>query len=197
MLIFQFIIFAKFNWLAFHMKIIGKYTDGGIRFFKNDLLIFYSYTRIKWFRQRKIITNNKDEKIKEINTSIGFKGIRHIIKSKSYLNEIILKLKGSFTKNYFEAKINNNLYKVVIHKGLTVSFFKNNAQIGYYTKSTSSLEKEDIIIICNSNVQLELIITFITCLELSYQEDRENIGLDFGNIAGEYIPFNKNWKPTN
>ena len=176
------------------MEVFGKFSDGNIRFYKNSNPFYVAQSKTSWFKQRKILFNKLGKEVLKIRTKIGFSGIKHIIKYKNDPNKLILQLKGTLTKNYYECIINIDVYKIFIHKGLFTSIFKNNKQIAYYKKSSISSE---IQLIYNSDVKLELMITFITCLELSYYDENESLVIDLGNIGGEYQSFNEKWKPMN
>jgi hypothetical protein len=172
--------------------------DNQISFIKKDEVIFYGDYIVSFFKIKRRFFSSKDEKIAEIKTKIGINGIRFKILFENNTPSIVLRLKGTIIKNFFECDFLGENFKIIRHKGHLTSIFKNQEQIGYYEKAKiTSFGNQKIKLTCNSNINEELIYIFILALELSTQEQDEAVTFDFGNIAKEYKSFDSSWKPTN
>ncbi|CAA0190096.1 hypothetical protein [Tenacibaculum maritimum] len=175
-----------------------KYSNSTLKFYHKDTLVHYGICKVSWFKQRKILSDPSKNEILRIKTKIGFNGIRHIINFKNDLTDIILKLKGSLSKNYYECIYKKDEYRIICHRGHNTSIFKNGEQIAYYSKKSSAVfSAPEIQLISNSDINFHLIFSFILSLEISYQDKNEAITLDLGNVGGEFKPFNEKWTPRN
>ncbi|AUC16612.1 hypothetical protein BTO06_16295 [Tenacibaculum sp. SZ-18] len=176
------------------MKIDIKRNGNEYVFLKNEKKLYYAIYSISWFKTKKELFSDKKQKIAEVIPKIGLNGVKYKITLNNY--NLTLKLKGSLLKNYYEAFYKNDIYKIIKHKGYYVSIFKNNIQIAYYkTHKTTFNNSEKTQLVCNSDTEETLLITFIVALELTHQEHDEVGSINLGNIALEYKPFNKKWKP--
>lgn len=92
----------------------------------------------------------------------------------------------------------NDKYEIVEHIGLKSSIFKNNIQIGYFEKKSTSLFNGYVIkLIINNNENIALICSFVLAIGCSFDNDGSLITFDLGNIFGEAKKFDKNWKSSN
>jgi hypothetical protein len=181
------------------MEIEIKQFDNQMRFIKDDRIIFYGDYVVSFFKMKRRFFNSKNKKIAEIKIKIGFRGIRFkIIFMNNNFPPVILKLKGHLIKSFFECLFLGKTFKIIKHKGHLTSIYEDDQQIAYYERSkVTSFGNQKISLICNSDINEELIYLFILALELTTQEQNEVVTFDLGNIGKEYKPFDVNWKPTN
>lgn len=171
-----------------------RFYGNEIDFLEKDKIIYNSSYTVSWFKHIKKLFNQKNEVVCNIKTKVNFSGIKHILNFNDISVE--LKLKGKLSKNYFESFYKGKFYRAIIHKGHKVSIFENKNQIAYYVKDSKlSFSYKNFKLISNSNINKDFIFSVISALELSSDPD-EGLVVDFGNIAGEYKPFDEKWKPT-
>ena len=171
------------------------FSGNEIKFLENNKISHYGIYTTSWFKHKKTLYNSREKTISTIITKIKFSGIKHII---HFDNEVLeLKLKGSLLKNYYECFYKEDKYQIIMHSGFKTSLFLNDKQIAYYDKKTTAIfDSQKIILECNSNINKDLVYSFISAIELTF-EQKEPITIDIGNIAKDYKVFNENWKPTN
>lgn len=167
-----------------------------LNFYFKSRKIFHSYYKVSWFKNIKELKDIKNDVVSKLSSKVNFSGIKHIITFKNNV-KLELKLKGGLVKNYYECFYKNDNYRIVVHKGYKTSIFRNKNQIAFYDKKpTTVLETYKILLICNSNINKELIFSFISALELS-SDQKEGIEFDLGNLTIDYLPFDEKWIAIN
>ena len=166
-----------------------------IKFIENNKLTHYGNYSISWLKHKKTLFSVDEKLISTLKSKVKFSGIKHLI---NFYDEILeLKLKGGLLKNYYECFYKKVYYQIIIHNGYKTSIFMNNKQIAYYDKKPLAIyDSQKALLICNSDINKDLIYSFISALELSL-EQKENVLIDFGNIAKDFKPFDDKWIPEN
>lgn len=178
------------------MKISIKFNNNIISFKRENELIYFGEIVANWFKTTKILYNKQNELVSKAifffkyPLKIGYK-VQNYKEDANYF----LLYKNFFSPKYF-CSINSQNYFFYPHKGHKTSIFIENIQIGYYEKETFSLfDNVHLKLICNSDVNLDIILSFIMAIEYSLENENSTFSADLGNFGPEAQKFNKNWKP--
>jgi hypothetical protein len=110
------------------------------------------------------------------------------------VNTFVLERFGSF-KIHYEAKIGDDLYKVIPHKGYNTSIFKNETQIAYYENQVLDIGiVEKFKVTFNTSFDLNLLAILICGILCQRKTSRSTVTVDLGNST-ERQKFDYNWKP--
>lgn len=178
------------------MKISVFRKKGKYHFVLNDKIIYLGVIIKKWFNVKYALLNQNNDIISYVNSryTIPFIQVKYIINFKGEI--ITLKSKSLFSP-YYQFVFEGISYKIILHRGLKISIFENDIQIGYFQKEPVSLGwNENFKIIVKNTVNLDLICSIFFALECEFAQMSEiniNLGLQFN----EQMKFDKNWSASN
>ena len=88
-------------------------------------------------------------------------------------------------------------YTLYVHRGLKFSIFKDDRQIAAFTKNLVVLGSGNCYEIrMDSDVDALLIVCMVITLNSAeFDEDKETVSVDFGNIGPQGRKFDDSWEP--
>ncbi len=169
-------------------------------FYENGQLKFYSLLTSNYFTafySKKItLLNNNNEIICWSETKLFRKFItihfKHLTNSQVYKIEF----PNIIYKPFIILSIQDNIYKIVIHKLPYYTVLKNDNQIGYISENQFYIgNKEEFNFVFNASENKKLLYGLIASTICNYKNNNEIINFKHSNTISELQPFDKEWSP--
>lgn len=180
------------------MDIFVDYNEFEARFSVNNSILYQGIrTTKRWRYLWHLFDANKnivaEIKLNRYIIKFGFNEEYHILVDEL---KLILQYKA-FKAPHYIITLNNDHYKIIVHKGNQLSFFKNDQQFAALSEQRLNIgTNKKMYGQADNNIDIRFLTILIYTIKCTLNASNDgSINLNLGNIGPELKKFNSQWVP--